>query len=240
MTHTDDRPTIAERYQRATQSSNLEVEERRKGDVDHLIAAGWVSESLGTMLYRLVGEFDSIKGEHGLAEAEIQRARGVIEAKLDAARKEQDADKAEQLRQQAADLRKESERATVTARALILMRLKTLHETKEALGRFAVVLATRRNIPEPDAWVLKLTGRVLDVFLDPTCHSCDGRGFNGGTHRGEKTVICRACSGSGKRRTNLGKDAVERHFAGMLLVEMDRLLGHVDAEMRRFLRTHAK
>lgn len=51
--------TIAERYRRATHSSNLKVESRRTGDPDLLIAAGW-ADSLGIKLYRLAGEFDQV------------------------------------------------------------------------------------------------------------------------------------------------------------------------------------
>jgi len=54
-----DAPTIAERYRRATSSSNLKVEEHRKGDPDILIAAGW-SDSLDIKLYRLAAEFDQV------------------------------------------------------------------------------------------------------------------------------------------------------------------------------------
>lgn len=50
-------PTIAERYQCATSSSDLRVIDHRRGDVDLLIAAGW-SDSLGVSLYRLQGEYD--------------------------------------------------------------------------------------------------------------------------------------------------------------------------------------
>jgi hypothetical protein len=54
-------PTIAERYQCATHSSDLRVTHRR-GPVDLLIAAGW-SDSLGVSLYRLQGEYDTAARE---------------------------------------------------------------------------------------------------------------------------------------------------------------------------------
>ena len=55
-------PTIAERYQCATSSSDLRVIDHRRGDVDLLIAAGW-SDSLGVSLYRLQGEYDTAARE---------------------------------------------------------------------------------------------------------------------------------------------------------------------------------
>jgi hypothetical protein len=73
MPLTDDRPTVAERYSRASQSSDLKLREGRC-DVDMLIAAGWVPGTLGSLLHRLKGEFDRVKaelsGEAGNAETE--------------------------------------------------------------------------------------------------------------------------------------------------------------------------
>jgi hypothetical protein len=49
-----------ERYQRAVQSSNLEVDELAPGDVDALIAAGLVRDGLGPSLIRLRSERDAV------------------------------------------------------------------------------------------------------------------------------------------------------------------------------------
>jgi hypothetical protein len=54
----DDRPTTAELYSKAINSSHLECTDKR-GDVDRLIAAGWVSNTLATMLYRLRVEYEA-------------------------------------------------------------------------------------------------------------------------------------------------------------------------------------
>lgn len=53
---------MADRYARAITSSNLKVgPSEREGDVDALIAAGWVSgDSLGSLLYRLRCEWDRV------------------------------------------------------------------------------------------------------------------------------------------------------------------------------------
>lgn len=50
-------PTIAERYSKASSSSDLRVIDHRRGDVDLLIAAGW-SDPLGVSLCRLQSEYD--------------------------------------------------------------------------------------------------------------------------------------------------------------------------------------
>jgi hypothetical protein len=51
--------SIAERYSRATRSSHLEWK-IEVSDVDYLVAAGMVCESLATRLIRLRSEFDTI------------------------------------------------------------------------------------------------------------------------------------------------------------------------------------
>lgn len=60
MTAPEDRPTVGERYGRAMQSSQLQVTADKPGDVDLLIAAGWVQEGLGCRLYRLRLQFDGM------------------------------------------------------------------------------------------------------------------------------------------------------------------------------------
>lgn len=189
---TEDKPTIAERYSRAIESSDLRVRETR-GDVDVLIAAGW-AEGLGTLLYRLMVEFDSVR-------ADVRRGP---------------------LNQ--------------TERLLILSQLTTLRDAREALGRFAIQQATRRRFMQPDAVVLKLVGKVLDVFLDPLCHHCEGRGFTGGSHRGEKRVLCQPCGGSGHRRHRIGRTDQEHAFTASLLTDMDCKLAEVSAAMKRMMR----
>jgi hypothetical protein len=59
----EDRPTIAERYACAMESSNLRTNLERGCDTDVLMAAGWANAPLGTGLYRLRAEFDSAKAE---------------------------------------------------------------------------------------------------------------------------------------------------------------------------------
>jgi hypothetical protein len=67
MSMTDDRPTVAERYAVAMESSNLRMRAERGGDVDVLAAAGMAKGrrgedlTLALSLYRLRCEFDSVK-----------------------------------------------------------------------------------------------------------------------------------------------------------------------------------
>ena len=187
--------TIGEAYSSATESSDLRVRAERRGDVDTLIAAGWVLDGLGTMLYRLQVEFDSVRA--------VLRGPGPL---------------------------------SPIERFLILDRLKSLRPTRQALGACAVDQAERVRFYRPQRDVMRVTGRVLDVFLDPLCHHCEGRGFNGGTHRGEPQVLCRPCRGSGHRRDQIGKDELERHFAAFMLAQLEAWIGEVDRIMLSYLR----
>lgn len=197
MSTIEDRPTTGERYSSAMESSNLKADADRRGDVDMMIAAGWVPDNLGAMLYRLAVEFDAVRGNLRL---------GKTLAAID--------------------------------RYEILSRLKSLGQVKDELGRLACMRATKERFMHPDAEVLVIVGRVLDVFLDPTCSPCGGRGFTGGGRHEESgpQVICRACKGTGNRRANLGRQQDEKDFAADLLGDMQARMAGVERMMQRFLR----
>jgi hypothetical protein len=215
MTSTDDRPSILERYSGAVESSNLKLGERR-GDVDLVIASALGGDPLASALLRLLVSYDSVRADHRAAEMQMRNQE-------------------EQARQQSGAKReatlKDAEGAAKTAHVLILMNLTGLDETKELFGAFAVVQATKRRLMRDDREVGKIAGRVLDVFLRPQCGHCDGRGFNGATHRGEKQILCRPCRGSGHRRDSIGKDDAERGFAGHLLMAIDQMLHQAQKDM---------
>lgn len=184
--------TIGEAYSSATESSNLRAKADQGGDVDLLIAAGWVTDGLATSLYRLCAEFDSVKQEIGRADA-------------------------------------------LTARLLVLINLKSLQSCADGVHAFALGQNALRSGREK-VDVNRISRQVLDVMLDPTCHHCEGRGFNGGSHRGEPQVICRPCRGTGHRRDWIGKNEAERVFAAKLLALLQSRIAEVDKLMRRFLR----
>ena len=122
-----------------------------------------------------------------------------------------------------------------TEMALILSRLKTRREAAQAFGEFAVAEATRRRYMQPDSVVMLLAGKALDSWLDPLCQHCDGRGFHGGRHRGEKRALCRECSGSGLRAASIGKDDQQRWFIGVLLCQIEQKMVDTERDMRRLL-----
>jgi hypothetical protein len=128
-----------------------------------------------------------------------------------------------------------------TEMLLVLMRLKSLTETRGRLAAWGTNRAAFKGYQAHPGDLSKLIGRVLDIWLSPNCYPCEGRGFTGGG-RGEHSgprMRCSACGESGKRKQRLGKDDAERAFAGELLAHMDRMVCDVEAQMSRFLRSGA-
>jgi len=219
----DNRVTMGERYGSATESSNLRIKETT-GDADVLIAAGWLADTLGSMLFRLAREYDGAKAEHGIAEAEferLERAAAMLEkqalAEPDPIDRATDLEVAEQMRET-------TRTQAISARLFILMNLKSLGPAKQALFTLAWSKAQRAQLEiEPNA-VASIISQALDIHLDPTCHHCQGRGYNGGY--GAPRVMCRRCSATGRRSArDIGKDEGQREFGAMLLREINRLLG---------------
>lgn len=122
----------------------------------------------------------------------------------------------------------------LTERLLVLQQLKSLPAARQELGRYATVAATKRRFMVPDAEVAKLVGRVLDVFLDPVCHKCEGTGRVG--EFGGVRSVCSSCGGTGHRRQCLGIKPAEREFAGFLLASMDAMVDVATGDMRSKLR----
>jgi hypothetical protein len=268
MTTEHDAPSTAELYIRAQESNHLEVDPLRARAIDRIIAAGWVGDTLGALLYRVLAEYDAVKGEKALYEVEAARLGELHRqalARRNTARKhlhEECCPSVEQYRwlvrttEETDRLAADVKREITTGRALVLMRIRSLPEARRALGRFALIhahasrraQAPRMELPVrylgvvvhlpmiDEAVVLKLAGRVLDVFLDGDCPHCHGRGSNGGSHRGEKLELCRPCRGSGKRIDTIGHSHAEQHFAASLAVEMSVRLANVERSMRGFLR----
>jgi hypothetical protein len=245
VTDTEDRPSVQETYQRATQSSNLKPTRCGvRGDLDVVGAAAFVPESLGMLLFRLVGEYDRARGEKALYEAEAARlydaqrqAAKVLDALRQAGKKDTEAfDKAQALHKSLGD---EARREIVTGRAMVLLQLTSLASAKQWIGELAVSLASAYPVPFDITDLMHLTGRVLDVFLDPTCPPCEGRGFNGGAHRGERQMICRVCHGSGHRRDDVGHTPEERHLASRMLIELSRRMTDAEKCLRAALRDEA-
>lgn len=220
---------VSDKYARAITSSKLQVTEFA-GDIDSLIASGWVRESLATLLWRLRVEFDAVDARDiaPLPEMSPPDRLAGDEANLKAWK----ADEAKRIAQDFKD------RATM-ARALALVNLQSLRPAKEALGRFVMAMATRQSLNLTPEEELRLSGRILNAWLDPLCRVCDGVRFKTVPGTGRLSAMpCDACSGSGRARIKYtgNPDAVEIQFTNDVLGELDRKIEFVAKVMKRFLR----
>jgi len=231
-------PSLAERYGLATQSSHLRVE-TAPCDADMIIAAGKASSPLGALLWRLRREFDAARV--------ALRAHEVVPL----AQAAQDAERAASTAmvqwhaprvvppevEEATRVRSEWMGYAQTERAMVMMELRSLHACKQQLWAEVITwLSGARAIEIGKEDAAQVTGRVLDAWLDANCPGCDGRKFNGGTHRGEQKVTCRACRGSGQRRTGIARDTTQRLLADRIFNTMSEAMFTTEVEMRTLLR----
>ena len=211
------RPSIGERYSGAV-SNGI-------GQEHIILAAGMQHERLGIVLLRLQSEYDAVRSDleraGHIAPKLTEQARDLTR-RAALAERLKDYDAAAVLKQRAAEMRARTAAEVLSARAFILMGLKTLHDGKQRFGAFAVGLAMQPKRRISSEAGLKLAGRVLDVWLDPTCHVCDGTGIMGNRFNGDVEHQCSACLGSGHRRDVLGNNPNERRFASDLLAELQR------------------
>lgn len=241
-----DRPTMEERYTRAVNASSLVLKERTQSACDLLIAAGKVSDPLAISLYRLSVEFDEARSDARLARRNDSDTRQEAKA----------AGKRGAKKAQAALIEKAEDDAKV-ARAFVLLRLKSLAGTKRDFGEWVDRWATERRFlhlgPVPldlaglKGWrerhasrqliLGKLTGRVLDVVIDPLCPPCEGRTFTGG-YDGKPMMVCTQCKNSPGRRStkDLGHTEAENAFCAFLLAKCERMLSEVEQEMKALLK----
>jgi len=162
----DDRPTLPEQYTRAMSSSHLQVVELRRGDIDIIVAAGfignvpdpgtgdkdWKRHRLGALLFRLAMEYDAARGEHSLVVGQISALTDDAQRLERQAKRLKKAGKrgeAAELGEKANAMRKEITRALMSERLFHMGRLKSMVETKEALSEWAMerAIATRFKCP---------------------------------------------------------------------------------------------
>ena len=210
-------PSLSERYGVAVSSGT---------GLEHMIlAAGMQHERLGAVLLRLQSEYDAAKGDleraGQIAPQRTAQARELVR-RAALAERLRDYGAAEVLKQRAADIRERTPVEVLSARTFILMGLNTLHDCKQRFGAFAIGIGVqpKRNIKPELARII--AGQVLDVWLDPTCHTCDGTGQIGNAYAGETRRQCSTCAGSGHRRDIIGRNPSERLFARDLLAELQR------------------
>lgn len=242
------RPDLPERYAQAIESKDLAVVPERCS-IDYLVAAGWVHESLGVSLYRTRTEWDVVRSDLRLAEdhardgaREAWRMSRLATSAFEKATTEEEHERADAKLVDAAQHFHDVENAALTARALALTHLKTLESTKGALYGFAISHGVRTRFYDLER-IREIVGKSLQVWLDPICPHCQGRGFNGGFR--EPLRWCQECDRTGKRMNGtkgfrLGKTDPQHQWGKSLLVEMDRKCDRVTAAMRMFLHSSRK
>jgi len=168
--------TIRERYARAMSSSHLELNSNRRGDIDIIMAAGAAGmpddkrpehlrtghavPTIGGLLFRLMAEYDEVRGPRAVARRNFEAADSREHARVNAS----DAVTRETNRRQrigehamtpdevracvvkgAEALRDQMAHDARMAHAFVLMKLKSLSSTKQAFGEWAMVLAGKRR-----------------------------------------------------------------------------------------------
>jgi hypothetical protein len=184
----NERPTIAERYSTALAAGSTRIAARASsGDV--VLAAALQGNRLGAALLRLQAEYDGVRVNLERAGAikarNIEHARELLKSAQEFEHKAREAErehmaveaavfkrKAERLHAEALAVPKRTPDEIRSARAFILIELKTLTEAKQRVGSLALAMSAKRKRPFDPEVVLKLAGQTLDVFLDPNCHDC--------------------------------------------------------------------
>lgn len=231
------RPCVEETYSGALESSDLSVRPSR-GSIDYIIAAGWVRDGLGASLYRLRTEWDAVRADLRQADDNARAgARAAAHLERYANTAAADEEDAERKRQAAAIVRQQAEDAALTARALALAHLKTLSSTTAAVHNYAVALGARTRFYNLDA-VHAVASRALQLWLDPNCPHCEGRGFTGGHLVPVKW--CQECDHTGRRINGakgfrMAQSDRGHEFGRALLVDMDRKCERVVETMKLYL-----
>lgn len=245
MSVEDLRVTIGESYGLATHTSNLRVQEKRT-DADMIMAAGMVAgpaggHDLGVLLLRLHSEFDSAKAALMRVDQEMpryMRAAAALDKRADAWKPGMPSDSAT-LRADADHLRSVARRRAVSESMLVLMELKTVRPARQALYAYTQSLAEAQRFREPPDVLERLANKVLDVLLDPTCHTCSGTGSEGSGYANETMRTCGTCGGSGHRRDSVGNGPRARWFAFQLLGNLQQEMAHAAGGIGRKLRSAA-
>lgn len=216
MNDQNQKPTIEEQYAVALSTG----EQTRV-----VLAAGLQRERAGVQLLRLRAEYDAVRGEleqaGQIAPRGLDRAR-VLRQEADRLQKAELWIEAEALIIEAEAIQPRTKAQVKTAHAVILVALTSLHSARQELGILAVRMAASPKRSLEPAVALQLAGRVLDVWLDETCHKCDGTGRLGNRYAGDRERECSSCKGSGHRRDILGVSLKQTLFARDLMAELQR------------------
>lgn len=228
---TDERLTTDERYSQAVRSKNLASE---RVDVDYLIAAGMITETLGVLLYRLATEWDMASGDYRLALRHVRALEFRSLRAMRASRRTGDAVLALRLTSEAAADTATARAGAETARILAMSYLKSLHGTSNAVHRFAQKHAILKCWGLAPDIVESIAAKAMRIWLDSVCGACEGRSFSGGYT--SPVVLCTACGSTGRALWALDQHDIFAPQIRALLVQMDGKASTAEREMRDLLR----
>jgi hypothetical protein len=137
------------------------------------------------------------------------------------------------------DKRGANERFAQCMRAEVMLNLKSLPYVTNAVHQFAVAFGVRTSFYNLDA-IHAIAAKALQLFLDPNCPQCDGRGSTGGFLVPVK--LCQCCHATGKRINGPKKTAFRlaasesgHQWGRRLLCELDRKCARVEDAMKLYL-----
>lgn len=259
MTDENQKPSIEEQYAVALANG---------AQSRVVLAAGLQRERAGVLLLRLRAEYDAVRGQMERAGQIAPSAAGRIRdllreesrqaalakrldalalAETDLVKRNNTAGAARDAWQACADLAAEIasiERRTpaevMSARAVVLVSLTALHDARQELGALAVRMGANPKRALAPAVAMQLAGRVLDVWLDETCHRCDGTGVLGSRYQGDAERPCPTCKGTGHRREILGDSLQQTMFARDLYAEVQRQVAAAAAGIKAAIHAEAE
>lgn len=182
-------PDVEERYNNATNTSNLKVDPERRLPADMLIAMGWSPSRLGAALMRLHSEWDGAEKPR----RPTREAINLIAASL-ARDKDGMVRVSDELRLSPIDAaRRQAHDWHMHELKILFQKLKTMPAVRQQL----LLWAQQHQTDDPDNHV----GEVLSWWLDHTCPACEGRGkelIPGTPVKSHRD--CKECRGTGESR----------------------------------------
>lgn len=184
-------PDVEERYNNATNTSNLKVDPERRLPADMLIAMGWSPSRLGAALMRLHSEWDGAEKPRRPSKERIDLIAYSLPRIKNGERKDKDGKMVDNMVLDIKAAKNQAHAWYMHELKILFQKLKTMPAVRQQL----LLWAQQRQVSEPDSHV----GEVLSWWLDHTCPVCEGRGnelIPGTPMKSHRK--CRECHGSGE------------------------------------------
>lgn len=184
-------PDVEERYNNATNTSNLKVDPERRLPADMLIAMGWSPSRLGAALMRLHSEWDGAEKPRRPTREQIDLIAASLPRIKDGQRKDGDGKLVDNMVVDIKAARRQAHDWYMHELKILFQKLKTMPAVRQQL----LLWAQQHQIDDPDNHV----GEVLSWWLDHTCPVCEGRGnelIPGTPMKSHRK--CQECEGSGE------------------------------------------